>query len=71
MAHTECLGEFIERNDCGIPPPAFKTAQVLLTEPGACFYLFLSETLFPPQASEVASDQLAHIHAPLVAIYTL
>ena len=68
---TECSGEFIERNDRRISASAFETAEILLTEPRANFDLLLGQAFLSTQAREVASDQLAHIHAQLVAVYTL
>jgi hypothetical protein len=42
---------------------AFKAAEILLTETGARFDLFLGQAFLPTQAGEVPADQFAHIHA--------
>ena len=71
VADAESLCEFIERHDSRIPTPVLKAAQILLAEPGARFNLLLGQATDPTQAGKVPPDQLAHIHARLVAVYTL
>lgn len=63
MRYSERVGQLIERDDRRIAASAFKTAQILLAEPGRALHLLLSETFFAPNARKVLADKLAHIHA--------
>lgn len=63
MADAEGVSQFIKRDHGRVPPAAFKAAEILLTETGARFDLFLGQAFLPTQAGEVPADQFAHIHA--------
>jgi len=71
MTDAKCLRQFVKRDNSWISPSTLETAQVLLAEPGTSFDLLLRQAARSTQASKVAPDQLAHIHAQLVAVYTL
>ncbi len=71
VADFQGLGKLVQRDDGGIPPPAFKVAQILLAEPGPRLDVFLRQALFPTQTREIPTDQFAHVHAVGVGVYTL
>lgn len=63
MAHAECLGQFVKRDDGRIALTPLKVAEILLAETGACLHVLLSQSFLMSQPSEVASNQFAHVHA--------
>jgi len=63
VTDTEGLSQFVQGDDGRVAPAAFEAAEVLLTEAGTHFDLFLGQALLPTQAGEVPADQFAHIHA--------
>ena len=60
---AERLGEFVQGDDGRVPATALKAAEVLLAKTRTLFDLLLRQTLFPPEAGEVSSNQFAYIHA--------
>ncbi len=71
MTHLERGGQLVERDDRGIAAAALEAADVLLTEPGNLSELLLSQTVLLPDPLNVPPHQLAHVHAPRSADYTL
>ena len=63
MAGIERLREFIERDDGRVPPPALKTAEILLAEARAHLDLLLGQTSVSTQAREIPANQFTHVHA--------
>jgi hypothetical protein len=69
MVNSERLSQFVESDDRGIPLSALQAAQVLLADTGTLFDLLLRQTLLAPEASKIATNQFAHIHAIWIAVY--
>src|SRR5580692_7992145 len=66
VAYAQSHCDLIDRDDRGIGPARFHGAEILLRKAAEIGEFFLRETLFEPDAPEIGSDQLAHIHAPEV-----
>jgi hypothetical protein len=63
MTDTKGFGELVNRHDSWVATPGFKTADILLTEPGKVAELFLRQPLFEPNPTNILAHQLAHVHA--------
>lgn len=63
MRDAECLCQFVGGNHGRVTPTALEAAEILLTEAGTRFDLFLRQVFLPRQAGKVLADQFAHIHA--------
>ena len=61
--HAKCVGEFLDDGDGWISGAAFDVADVGAVDPGFECELFLRQTFFGPQASQVLSEPHAYIHA--------
>lgn len=59
---AQSLRQFVQRNHRWVSVPLFQAAQILLAEAGAIGHILLRQALLATQASEVSSNQSAHVH---------
>ena len=71
MADAECAREMEQGHDGRVAPALFETADILLREAGNLGEALLGEALLPAEPPEIATHQLAHIHARKLRLYTL
>ena len=71
MADAERTGEMEQRHDGRIASALFETADILLCEAGDLGETLLGEALLPAEPPEIATHQLAHVHARKLRLYTL
>lgn len=69
MVNTERLRQLVKSYDSGISLSALKAAKVLLADTRTLFDLLLRQILLAPEASKIATNQFAHIHAIWIAVY--
>lgn len=71
MGYAERLSEFIQCDDGRVALPLLQTAEILLTEPGPRFQLFLSQSFLAAQARKIPPHKPAHVHAQTLPLYIL
>lgn len=71
MIYAKSDGQFIKRNNRGIPAALLEAANVLLAEARDFGELLLGQAPFLPKPPNVPSHQSAHIHAQRSADYIL
>jgi thiosulfate reductase cytochrome b subunit len=69
MVNSQRLRQFVEGDHSRISLSALKAAQILLADTRTLFDLLLRQILLAPEASKIATDQFAHIHAIWIAVY--
>ena len=67
MPHPQRLGEQVERDHREVPFSALQRADVLLADPRARRDLLLRQALLLSQASEIPTEESAHVHLQVMA----
>ena len=71
MTDANRLGELINSDDGGITLAAFEPAEILLAEPRHFLDLLLGQAALAPEACEILTHKLSHVHVDLLAEYAI